>query len=297
MEQATRSDSDSLGFALSLGLHGLLVLAMYLSDALNFNSFKDPVVYSVTMEGGKALGGMSQAPDPKTKTAEAPPKNVQDPVKKQQEEKIEEKKPEDQKVTAPKEVEKEVEDAEVSLQEKKKEEEKRKKIELDKKKAEDEKKKAEEKKKLEEQKKKDAEDKKKQAAVIDKNLQQAMQRYLGESNNAGGKGFGAARVGGNGMGGGVVRPPEFFTYLRILEQHIKSGWRWNDTSAALVAQVQIEIEPDGVVRDVFLKQSSGNSLFDDSIVRAVRKASPVPVPPQIVYEYFKSVLLTFDPRQ
>ena len=183
------------------------------------------------------------------------------------------------------------------MQEKKKEEEKKKKEESDRKKVEDNKKKEAEKKKLEEQKKKDAEEKKKQAEVVDKNYQQALQRYLGESGNAGGKGFGAAKLGGNGMGGGQVRPPEFFTYMKILEQHIKSGWRWNDTSAALVAQVQIEIEPDGKVRDVFLRKGSGNSLYDDSIIRAVRKASPVPVPPDTVYQYFKSVLLTFDPRQ
>ncbi len=292
-QSRTNRGGDAIGITVSLTAHAAILAAIYFADLLKFSDFKDPVVYSVTIEGGKSLGGMSQAPDPKTKTAAAPPKNVQDPVQKKSEEKVEELKKEDQKVTAPK----EVEDAEVSLLEKKKLEEQKKKVEEAKKKEEAEKKRVEEKKRLEEQKKKEAEEKKKQQQVIDKNLQQAMQRYLGESSNAGGKGFGAARLGGQGMGGGVVRPPEFFTYMKILEQHIKSGWRWNDTSAALVAQVQIEIEPDGMVKSVTLRQRSGNVLFDDSVVRAVKKASPVPIPPQKVYEYFASVLLTFDPRQ
>ncbi len=293
---AHSSRDDTVGLSCSLAAHAGLVLVLYLGNAFQFDSFKDPVIYSVTMEGGKELGGKTQAPDPKAKTQIAPPKNVQEPETQKKEEKKTETKEEEKKITP-----KEVEDAEVSLQEKKKEEErlkkeeeaKKKEEEAKKKKEEEQKKKDEEKKKLEEKKKKAAEERK----AVDKNLQQAMQRYLGESANAGGKTFGAARLGGTGMGGGVVRPPEFFTYLKILEEHIKSGWRWNDTSAALVAQVQIEIEPDGTVRDVILRKGSGNSLYDDSIIRAVRKASPVPTPPVTVYQYFKSVLLTFDPRQ
>lgn len=292
MAASYHKKDDSFGLSFSLAAHAGLVVVLYLANALQFDSFKDPVVYSVTMEGGKALGAMSQAPDPKAKTAVAPPKNVQDPeTSKKEEKKVE---PEKEEVKEKQPPPKEVDDAEVSLQEKKKEEDRRKKEDAEKLKTEEEKKKKEEeKKKIEDKKKKEAEERK----AVDKKLQQAMQRYLGESSNAGGKGFGAARLGGDSMGGGVVRPPEFFTYMKVLEQHIKSGWRWNDTSAALVAQVQIEIEPDGTVRDVSLRRGSGNSLYDDSIIRAVRKASPVPVPPATVYQYFKSVLLTFDPRQ
>ena len=91
---------------------------------------------------------------------------------------------------------------------------------------------------------------------VDKRLQAALQRYLGESSEGGGKGFGAARVGGQGMGGGVVRPPEFFVYEKLLRSRIKDAWRWYDTNASLITQVSFEIEPDGMVKNVRLVKGS-----------------------------------------
>jgi colicin import membrane protein len=100
------------------------------------------------------------------------------------------------------------------------------------------------------------------------------------------------------MGGGVVRPKEFFIYEKIVRSRIKEAWRWFNTNTALITQVAFEIEPDGLVKNVRVVKSSGDGSFDDSVVRAVTKASPLPPPPPSVYEqYFKSVRITFDPRE
>lgn len=134
-------------------------------------------------------------------------------------------------------------------------------------------------------------------AETDRDYQKLMQRYLGESAQAGGKGFGAARQGGEkGMGGGTLRPPEFFRYRDLLEAYVKGGWRWVGAETNLRARVVFDIAPDGTVSNVRIVEGSGNQDFDDSILRAVYKASPVPKPPDTVYEFFKQVRIEFKPE-
>jgi TonB family protein len=135
---------------------------------------------------------------------------------------------------------------------------------------------------------------------INRELALATRKYTGESANAGGEGFGAARVGGRGMGGGVLIPREVMEYLRTLEGRVKQGWRWFDPKAALRASVVFQISPTGEISEVVVSQSSGNSAFDDSVVRAIRKANPLPVPPPAAYEHLRDgggARVTFDPRQ
>ena len=99
------------------------------------------------------------------------------------------------------------------------------------------------------------------------------------------------------MGGGVVRPPEFFTYKDLIESQIKGGWRWFDTRAALSAQVEFSISPQGKVSQIIIASSSRSTEFDESALRAVAKANPLPPPPSTVYRFFARVRMTFDPRE
>ena len=52
--------------------------------------------------------------------------------------------------------------------------------------------------------------------------------------------------------------------------------------AALTAEVRIQIDDDGTLRNPSLTRSSGNDLFDDSCLRAVRATGSVPPPPPAV---------------
>ena len=279
--------------------HGL-IFGYVLLAGFSVNHFKPPEVYSVTFEGGATLGGLSQVPD-KQESEMAPPKKIADTQD-----------------TDTKKTETKVEDAEVSLAKKEATPKPTKKPTAKptkqptpkptkkptpkptaKKKPTP---KATTKPKPQSTPKKAASSKPTakptlSKADINKKLQQAVQRYKGESASAGGQGFGAGKLGGSKMGGGIVRPPEFFRYKRLLESHIKSGWRWYDTSAALASQVVFSLSERGRISQVVLASSSGNREFDDSVLRAVSKASPAPVPPSNVYQFFDKVRITFDPRE
>ncbi len=252
-----------IGITASAVGHFVVFILLTLGAVLGPGRIEPQVIYSVTLEGGKSLGGMTQAPK-KEKSQLAPPKKIQEPKKaapKKEEVKKVEPKKEEVKV-APKKEEKKVEP-----------------------------KKPPPTKKVESK----TTQAKESQVDIDKRLQQAVQRYTGESTAAGGTGFGAGRLGGEGMGGGVQRPPEFFTYKTILEDFIKSGWRWYDPAAKLQAQVGFDLGPDGKITNIMLSAGSGVAEFDDSVLRAVQKADPVPAPPESVYEFFKKVRITFVP--
>ncbi len=223
-----------------------------------------PVVYSVTVEPGSKLGGITQAPDPKAKAEMAPPKNVSTPEKN---------------------VVPEKNDAEVSLSETKvvkptpKATTKPTAVPT----------------KAPPPKATPA-PVKKEAVDPNKEYQKAMQRYLGESAQAGGKGFGAAAVGGKGMGGGKLTSPELLAYQGVLQTHIKRGWTWPDMRLRVTTKVYFKIAESGALSEIKVVQSSGVAEFDDSVLRALAKANPVPRPPEKVYEAVREVWMTFDPR-
>jgi len=271
------------GFSLSVVAHILLAYIIFVKVFPDFGDVPEPMVYSISIEGGKSLGGMSQVPKEEKPSPIAPMKNVSAETKKEEPDVKEQEK---QLHEEP------VEDAEVSIADSKPTPKPTVRPTPAKTPTPVPTKKADAKKDTKNTKKSDGED-------VDKRLQAALQRYLGESSDAGGKGFGAAKVtGGNAMGGGVVRPPEFFVYEKIVRSRIKEAWRWYDTNTSRITVIAFEIEPDGVINNVRLVKSSGDGAYDESVMRAAMKASPLPPPPRSVYEqYFKSVRITFDPRE
>jgi colicin import membrane protein len=269
------------GFSLSVAAHLVLAYIIFVNVFPDFGDMPEPVVYSISIEGGKNLGGMTQVAKDNKPSQMAPMKNVAAEAKKEPD------------VAPEKNLKKEapVEDAEVSVAEKKPTPAPTPPKVATAKATPSPAKKVDAKNDAKNTKKSDGED-------TDKRLQAALQRDLGESSDGGGKGFGAAKIGGNAMGGGVVRPPEFFVYEKIVRQRIKEAWRWYDTNSTLITVIAFEIEPDGVIKNVRLVKTSGDSNYDESVMRAAMKASPLPPPPRSVYEqYFKSVRITFDPRE
>jgi colicin import membrane protein len=82
-----------------------------------------------------------------------------------------------------------------------------------------------------------------------------------------------------------------------MERRVKEAWNWFDQNTPLITVVVFRLDPSGRVSDVEVDRSSGNSQFDDSVIRAVYKAK-LPPPPESVYEkYFKFVRMTFNPRE
>lgn len=346
MRNSVRTDrltQSQYAFGITASLVGHVLLALLTIVILERNAesaLRPQEVFSVTLEGGEVLGGISQVPKPgakkiltqaaadeedgKSVTPPEPPKTSE--PEKQSKAVKDHSTPEQTKEEISLKAPSGVDDPEKILAARKLEEEKKKKAEEEKKKAEEAKKKAEEekKKKAEEEKKrkaeeerekkledeKKAEEQKKKAddekkkhdrAERDKQLADIVRkmkdRYEGESADAGGKGFGAAAEGGKGMGGGTLASAEKIAYQNALQQAVKQGWHWMNTTDHLVARVQVTIQPNGVVQDVNIVQASGNRNFDDSVVRAVFKASPLPPAPADLYSQFSNVTFSFDSKE
>lgn len=293
-----KQDFITLGVVTSLLIHLAIGYGAFVVGVGQMEPFPEPIVYSVSMESGKILGGITQVPVEEPKGAVAPVKNVsgEEPVEPPE---VKEK-PEEKKIVPPDEPEP---DAEVSLaptarptpvptkevpptpQPKPKEEKKPTPAPA----------KATAKPSPKPQPTKKP---KNTSDEVDKRLQQGVQRWLGGSTDAGnGRRFGSGQVGsGSGMGGPNVRPPEFFAYQKLIQGRVKDAWRWYDKSTSLITQITFKIDPAGKVDEVYVVKSSGNTEYDESVVRAVYKASPLPPPPESVYEFFKHVRITFDPR-
>ncbi|MHB8783426.1 MAG: energy transducer TonB [Desulfobacteria bacterium] len=95
----------------------------------------------------------------------------------------------------------------------------------------------------------------------------------------------ARGAGGGGGAQGTVRlSPELLDYFRRLEEIVRSSWVLPGALARDAAKLEVElrivIEKDGRVSEERIERGSGNPYFDDSVRRAIRKASPLPVPPE-----------------
>lgn len=227
--------------------HVFIFVLVLLRFGSGWGDFQRPIVYSITIEGGKKLGGMSQVPDEKNKSMIAPPKNTSAKEKKEE------------KQDKPQEVKKE-EKAKIPEADKGEVQIKKKEAKEDKKSKDETKKKNEEKPKTKER------------------YEDVMQRYLGESSAAGGSGFGAAALGGKGMGGGTLISPEHMAYLNKIKEYVQSGFFWNDPSSRLQCDITFSVGMDGKISDPVISASSGNRTYDDAALRAVLKANPLPAP-------------------
>ena len=111
----------------------------------------------------------------------------------------------------------------------------------------------------------------------------------------GGSGAGAGTGNGNG-GGGVVRGMEFVAYVNQMRGRIKERWTWPHSRGDLEVTVGFGVRADGEVFGIELLKRSGDASFDESVVRAVRRATPLPPPPRSHARDFEQVEFTFRPN-
>lgn len=78
----------------------------------------------------------------------------------------------------------------------------------------------------------------------------------------------------------AARQSEFNRYVVAIQSKVKGKANVPDTvTGKPTVQVRIRILPGGEVLDLSIERSSGNRLYDAAIERAIRSASPLPVPP------------------
>jgi TonB family protein len=98
-----------------------------------------------------------------------------------------------------------------------------------------------------------------------------------------GSGYGV----GPGTGSaGILQDPEFLLYYKTVQDQIKKAWTFTGGSNDLTATVDFAIGPDGTLTAVKIGTSSNDDAFDDSVIRAIRRAAPFPAPPEKFRDQF-----------
>lgn len=98
-----------------------------------------------------------------------------------------------------------------------------------------------------------------------------------------GKGYGI----GSGTGSeGIQNDLDFLLYYQSVQERIKKAWSFPGGDTELTTTVDFAIGPDGGLTQVKIAQSSRDSSFDDSVVRAIKRAAPFPPPPEKYREQF-----------
>lgn len=112
-----------------------------------------------------------------------------------------------------------------------------------------------------------------------------------------GEGVGAASLGQGGRGGaGVVKGIDFVIYQNRMLSTIKENWAWPGQRSDLKVVVHFGIKENGEIFGLKIVQPSGDPSYDESVLRAVKKSSPLPAPPESYRKDFADVEISFRPR-
>ncbi|MGO9267435.1 MAG: TonB family protein [Candidatus Binataceae bacterium] len=91
-----------------------------------------------------------------------------------------------------------------------------------------------------------------------------------------GKGYGVGP--GNGSAG-IQQDAGFLLYYQEVQKKIRAAWSFAGDNPDLTATVTFGINPDGSLNSIRVTESSRDPSFDDSVVRAIRRAAPFPPTP------------------
>jgi protein TonB len=91
-----------------------------------------------------------------------------------------------------------------------------------------------------------------------------------------------ASVGGGGGGPGIAVPPELAAWMRASRIHVRRSWVVppDFEFQTLVVRIAIELDASGNVLGTEVEQRSGSPYYDDNVISSIRKASPLPAPPE-----------------
>ena len=108
--------------------------------------------------------------------------------------------------------------------------------------------------------------------------------------NSAGTGYGI----GSGTGSmGKLEDLQYLLYFRTVQQKVKDAWTFPGGSNDLSADVEFSIGAEGTLNGVKIAKSSGDPAFDESVLRAIRRAAPFPPPPDRYRAQFSDVVSTF----
>ena len=92
-----------------------------------------------------------------------------------------------------------------------------------------------------------------------------------------------AVIGSPGSPTGVAISPEVAAWLKSAKIHVRAKWVLPPgfRTQALEAHVEVNLDASGGVRGTpRLSRRSGNPWYDEGVIRAIQKSSPLPPPPE-----------------
>jgi TolA protein len=119
-----------------------------------------------------------------------------------------------------------------------------------------------------------------------------------ESESWGASGSGTGRLGGSGAGRANADVIER-QYGATLNDRIRSQWQLPEiitTKSHLKAMVALTVRRDGSIEDMRLEQRSGDAVFDQSVLKALRNAEPMPSFPALIHKSTLEFALNFTPQ-
>ena len=108
---------------------------------------------------------------------------------------------------------------------------------------------------------------------------------------------GAAAPGVGGTGGGIVRSAESIRYENDMKARIKNSWTWPGKRNDLTVTVRFSIRDNGEIAGLKITRSSGDRSYDESVMRALRGANPLPALPEKLRDELKDWELDFNSKE
>jgi TonB family protein len=94
---------------------------------------------------------------------------------------------------------------------------------------------------------------------------------------------GSTAMGPPGSPDGVVISPEVAAWLKRAKIHVRKNWVLTPgfRTQIIEAHVEVDLDASGRVRGTpRVSRRSGNPWYDEGVVRAIQKSSPLPAPPE-----------------
>ncbi|RWX44253.1 TonB C terminal [Candidatus Electrothrix marina] len=116
--------------------------------------------------------------------------------------------------------------------------------------------------------------------------------YGGPSGRESGGGYGDYR-------GERVNPAVLNQYAASLNGRISSHWQLPEivkTQSNLSTIVALTLRRDGSIEDMRIERESGDSFFDQSVIKALRNSAPLPSFPALINQSTLEFVLTFTPQ-
>lgn len=139
------------------------------------------------------------------------------------------------------------------------------------------------------------------ADLLADNLRHLKAESKGSNEDEGGPIAGNRNTAGTGYGvgpgsgsAGILQDAGFLLYYQQVQKKIKDAWSFAGNNPELTATVTFGINPDGTLNSIKVTNSSRDPAFDDSVVRAIRRASPfAPPPPKYRAEFMQGIEAQF----